>query len=104
MGTCMGGGEVKEEKLQAREKKPELESVDVVKFKLKKARDTIKHFVSAKTKDLNQIEDKIQEKVPAYKETGNKKELVPLLKAKKDILKMIESGDTRLKLINEKID
>jgi hypothetical protein len=47
--------------------------VDEVKFKLKKARDTIKNFINAKTKDLNQIETKIAEKVPAYKQTGNKK-------------------------------
>jgi hypothetical protein len=53
---------------------------------------------------LAEIEVKIQEKVPAYKETGNKKELVPLLKAKKDLTKMIEAGDVRLKVVNEKLD
>jgi uncharacterized beta-barrel protein YwiB (DUF1934 family) len=37
--------------------------------------------------------------VPAFKETGNKKQLVPLLKAKKDLLKMIDSGDVRMNLI-----
>jgi hypothetical protein len=53
---------------------------------------------------LAEIEGKIGEKVPAFKETGNKKELVPLLRAKKDLQKMIESGEVRLKLINTKID
>ena len=69
----MGGTEEKQEKLAAKDKRPEIEKVDEVKFKLKKARDTIKHFVSAKNRDLSQIEEKIQEKVPSFKETGNKK-------------------------------
>jgi hypothetical protein len=38
-----------------------------VKFRLKKARDTIKNFVNAKNRDLFEIEGKIQEKVPIYK-------------------------------------
>ena len=56
----MGGTEEKQEKLAAKDKRPEIEKVDEVKFKLKKARDTIKHFVSAKNRDLSQIEEKIQ--------------------------------------------
>lgn len=63
-----------------------------MKFKLKKARDTIKNFIGSKNRDLSQIEEKIAEKVPAYKQTGNKKQLIPLLKAKKDLLKIIENG------------
>jgi hypothetical protein len=42
--------------------------------------------------------------VPAFKETGNKKDLVPLLKAKKDILGIIDTGDVRLKLVSQKLD
>lgn len=38
-----------------------------------------------KNKDLSVIEAQINEKIPAFKETGNKKYLVPLLKAKKDL-------------------
>ena len=96
----MSGETVKEQKMPARVQNSRVQKVDQVKFKLKKARDTIKHFVASKNKDLDEIELKIQEKVPAFKQTGNKKELVPLLKAKKDILKMVESGQTRLKVVN----
>ena len=60
--------------------------------------------MNAKERDLRQIEARIAQKIPAYKETGNKKELVPLLKAKKDLLKIIQSGDTRLKLVHQKLD
>lgn len=63
-----------------------------MKFKLKNARDTIKRFINSKNKDLNELDAKIAEKVPKFKETGNKKELIPLLKAKKDLLKMVENG------------
>ncbi len=72
--------------------KAEIQKVDEVKFKLKKARDTIKNFISAKNKDLAQIDQRIAEKVPAFKQTGNKKELVPLLTAKRDLQKLIDSG------------
>ena len=41
--------------------------MDEVKFKLKKARDTIKNFINAKNKDLAQIDANIAEKVPAFK-------------------------------------
>jgi hypothetical protein len=41
--------------------------VDEVKFKLKKARDTIKNFINSKNKDIAELEAKIAEKVPKFK-------------------------------------
>lgn len=78
-----------EREIQPIPKKPEIQKVDEVKFKLKKARDTIKNFINSKNKDITELEGKIAEKVPKFKQTGNKKELIPLLKAKKDLLKMV---------------
>lgn len=91
-GFCFGSEKAEQSSKPVAQKKPEIQKVDEVKFKLKKARDTIKNFIGAKNRDLSQIEEKIAEKVPAYKQTGNKKQLIPLLKAKKDLLKIIENG------------
>ena len=41
--------------------------------------------------------------MPEYQETQNKKPLVPLLRAKKELVKAVEQGDVRLKLVNEKL-
>jgi hypothetical protein len=60
--------------------------VDVVKMKLKQARDRIKAFIAKKQGDIAQIDLQIKEKLPKYEQTKNKKELIPLLKAKKDLL------------------
>jgi hypothetical protein len=81
----------------------QIESVDVVKMKLKQARDKIKGFISKKQADVNTIDQQIKEKLPKYEQTKNKKEILPLLKAKKDILDMIEKGDVRLRLVNDKL-
>ncbi len=81
----------------------QIENVDVVKMKLKQARDKIKGFIAKKQADVNAIDQQIKEKLPKYEQTKNKKELLPLLKAKKDLLEMIEKGDVRLKLVNEKL-
>lgn len=89
---CFGSENNKSSLPEQANKKPEIQKVDEVKFKLKKARDTIKNFISAKNKDLAQIDQRIAEKVPAFKQTGNKKELVPLLTAKRDLQKLIDSG------------
>ena len=70
----------------------QVESVDVVKMKLKQARDKIKTFLSRKEKDVAQLDAQIREKVPEYERTGNKKPLVPLLQAKKELLKLVENG------------
>ena len=42
--------------------------------------------------------------MPEYERTGNKKPLVPLLQAKKELNKMIENGDVRLRLVNDKLN
>lgn len=72
-------------------------------MKLKQARDKIKAFISKKNADVAQIDVQIKDKLPKYEQTKNKKELIPLLKAKKDLLDMIQKGDVRLKLVNEKL-
>lgn len=78
----------------------QVENVDVVKMKLKQARDRIKTFISKKNADIAQLDAQIQAKLPEYQKTNNKKPLVPLLKAKKDLLNAVEQGDVRLKLVN----
>ncbi len=40
-------------------KKVEIQKVDEVKFKLKKARDTIKNFINSKNKDISELDAKI---------------------------------------------
>lgn len=99
MGLCFP----RKEEEPVREKKNQVEEVDIVKVKLKQARDKINQFINAKNRDLAQIDAQIKEKIPRYQETGNKKELVPLLKAKKDLNTMIDNADVRLKLVNEKL-
>ena len=78
--------------------------MDVVKFKLKKARDTIQKFVQRKEKDRAKLDEQIKEATPEYQETGNKRKIVPLLQAKKQLNQIIESGETRLKLVGNKLD
>lgn len=72
-------------------------------MKLKQARDKIRGFISKKQADVNAIDQQIKEKLPKYEQTKNKKELLPLLKAKKDVLDMIDKGEVRLKLVNDKL-
>lgn len=72
-------------------------------MKLKQARDKIKLFVNKKNADIAELDSQIKAKLPKYEQTKNKKELIPLLKAKKDLLDMVEKGDVRLKLVNEKL-
>ena len=62
-----------------------IENVDLVKAKLKHARDRINTFVIKKENDRQQLDMHIAQKVPKYKLTGNKRELIPLLQAKKAI-------------------
>ena len=72
-------------------------------MKLKQARDRIKIFVSKKNRDIAKLDSEIKDKLPAYETTKNKKPLVPLLKAKKELVKAVEQGDVRLKLVNDKL-
>ena len=72
-------------------------------MKLKQARDRIKIFIGKKNKDIQKLDEEIKEKLPAYEETKNKKPLVPLLKAKKELMKAVEQGDVRLQLVNDKL-
>ena len=81
----------------------QVENVDVVKMKLKQARDRIKTFISRKNADIAQLDTQIQAKLPEYQQTNNKKALVPLLKAKKQLLNAVEQAETRLNLVNEKL-
>lgn len=62
----------------SREKEPEanelpksklqsqVENVDVVKMKLKQARDRIKAFIGKKNADVDQLDAQIKAKLPAY--------------------------------------
>ena len=105
MGICMNKEEEAEVREQPKNKniQTQIESVDVVKMKLKQARDKIKAFVAKKQADVAQIDLQIKEKLPEYERTKNKKEIVPLLKAKKDLLEIVEKGDVRLRLVNDKL-
>lgn len=50
---CFGEAKAEEKKEVQEAPRPEIEKVDIVKMKLKQARDRIKNFVGAKNKDLN---------------------------------------------------
>ena len=47
-------------------KASQIESVDVVKIKLKQARDRIRTFVNKKNADVSQIDSQIKQKLPEY--------------------------------------
>lgn len=80
-----------------------MQDVDVVKSKLKLARDKVNNIIKAKNADIGHLNAKIKEELPAYQETGSKKRLVPLLKAKKDLENFVENAGVRMKLLNEKL-
>ena len=67
MGIWCFGKSEPEKEIEPVQKKPQVEKVDEVKFKLKKARDTIKNFINSKNKDVAEIDAKIAEKVPHFK-------------------------------------
>ena len=69
MGLCWP----KEESEPRKEKNKNVQEVDIVKVKLKQARDKINNFVAAKNKDIDHIDAQLKEKIPKYQETGNKK-------------------------------
>lgn len=48
--------------------------------------------MKAKNIDIERVEAKIKDELPAYQETGNKKKIVPLLKAKKDLQTFVENA------------
>lgn len=77
--------------------------MDVVKSKLKISRDKVNNMVKAKNSDIAHINNKIKEQLPEFEQTGNKKKLVPLLKAKKDLETFVENAEVRVKLLNEKL-
>ncbi len=81
----------------------QVQNVDVVKSKLKISRDKVNNIIKAKNLDIKRIDEKIQQQLPAYQETGNKKKIVPLLKAKKDLETFVDNADVRIKLLNEKL-
>jgi len=43
---------------------PQIENVDVVKMKLKQARDRIRTFINKKNADIAQIDQQIKDKLP----------------------------------------
>lgn len=81
----------------------QVQNVDVVKSKLKISRDKVNNMVKAKNADIMQINGKIKEQLPEFQQTGNKKKLMPLLKAKKDLQTFVENAEVRVKLLNEKL-
>ena len=99
MGLCWPKEEIQPKK----EKNKNIEQIDIVKVKLKQARDKINNFIAAKNRDIDHIDAQLKEKVPKYQETGNKKQLVPLLKAKKDLQTLVDNGRVRVRLINDKL-
>ena len=64
----------------------------MIKMKLKQTRDRIKVFINKKNVDINQLDKEIKSKLPKYEETKNKKQLIPLLRAKKDLLNAVDQG------------
>ena len=70
---CMNDRTVTEEPPAAKVMKSQIEDVDIVKVKLKTARDRINNIVNSKNRDIAILDQKIKEKVPAYQQTGNKK-------------------------------
>jgi len=74
-----------------------------VKSKLKVSRDKVNNIIKAKNLDIDRIDAKIKEEIPAFQETNNKKKMIPLLKAKKDLQTFVDNADVRLKLLNEKL-
>jgi len=42
-------------------------------------------FIAKKNVDIEHIDQQIRDKLPRYQQTKNRKELIPLLKAKKDL-------------------
>lgn len=69
-------------------------------MKLKQARDRIRTFINKKNADIAQLDAQIKEKLPEYEQSKNKKILLPLLQAKKNLINVVEQGDVRLKLVN----
>lgn len=41
--------------------------------------------------------------MPAYEQTGNKKNLIPLLKARKNLQEFVDNADVRKRLLNDKL-
>lgn len=81
----------------------QVQNVDVVKSKLKISRDKVSNIIKAKNLDIQRVDQKIKQQLPAYQETGNKRKIVPLLKAKKDLEAFVDNADVRIKLLNEKL-
>lgn len=57
MGICMSGDKSEREREKPKKStvKSNIESVDVIKVKLKHARDRIKNFINMKRKDIEKI-------------------------------------------------
>lgn len=60
-----------------------IQDVDLVKAKLKVARDKIRNFIDSKGKELTELDIELLAK---YKVTKDKKQLLPLLTVKKGLL------------------
>jgi hypothetical protein len=66
MGICLNSEKNTQEKEIPKTKSPQnqIENVDVVKMKLKQARDRIRTFISKKNADIAQIDAQIKDKLP----------------------------------------
>lgn len=70
MGICMKSEESHSREPNASELQknkaspPQIENVDVVKMKLKQARDRIRTFINKKNADIAQIDQQIKDKLP----------------------------------------
>lgn len=68
MGICMSAEKTERDREKPKQTniKSNIESVDVVKVKLKHARDRIKNFINMKKKDIEKITQEIKDKIPKY--------------------------------------
>ena len=70
MGICMKSEEPNAREPNANELQknkanaPQIENVDVVKMKLKQARDRIRTFINKKNADIAQLDQQIKDKLP----------------------------------------
>ena len=66
MGSLFGKGKKNEEKGDNKKNQSQIQEVDIVKSKLKIAKDKINNFSKAKSKEINQIDEEIKTKIPEF--------------------------------------
>lgn len=65
-GICFKQKEPEANELPKTNTQPQVENVDIVKMKLKQARDRIRTFINKKNADIAQLDAQIQSKLPDY--------------------------------------